>query len=101
MTNRRLRLSTLAWLPLAVAAFAFAPRAYSVDAPAPAAEAKGKQPAKENEKEKTSFLRFVDDGNGGGRLESAIVTYTNADGVTVHLVAALHLGEKKYYDDLS
>jgi hypothetical protein len=46
------------------------------------------------------FLRFVEDGNGGGKLEAAIVTYRNADGVTLHLVSALHVAEKKFYDDL-
>ena len=97
MTNRH-RLFPLAWLWLAVAAFTFAPVARAAEPPAPAGdEAKEKQP----EEEKTTFLRFVDDGKGGGRLESAIVTYRNADGATVHLVAALHLGEKSYYDGLS
>src|ERR671912_374148 len=32
-----------------------------------------------------SFLRFVDDGKGGGRLETASVTYRNEDGVNVRL----------------
>lgn len=57
--------------------------------------------AKPQEQEKQhKFLRFVDDGDGGGRLEAAIATYKNADGVTVHLVSAVHVGEKKYYQDL-
>jgi hypothetical protein len=46
------------------------------------------------------FLRFVEDRNGGGKLEAAIVTYKNADGVTVHLVSALHVAEKSFYDGL-
>ena len=46
------------------------------------------------------FLRFVDDGDGGGRLEAAIATYEKG-GVKVHLVSAVHVGEKKYYDDLT
>ena len=46
------------------------------------------------------FLRFVDDGDGGGRLEAAIATYEKG-GVKVHLVSAVHVGEKKYYDDLA
>jgi len=53
------------------------------------------------QKQDSKFLRFVDDNEGGGRLESAIVSYKNADGVKVHLVAAVHVGEKKYYEDLS
>ena len=51
--------------------------------------------------DKTQFLRFTEDGKGGGTLESAIVTYRNADGVTVHLVAAVHVGEKSYYQGLA
>jgi hypothetical protein len=48
-----------------------------------------------------SFLRFVDDGQGGGSLESAEVTLQNPQGVRVHLVAAIHIGEKAYYDGLN
>jgi hypothetical protein len=47
------------------------------------------------------FLRFVEDDEGGGRLETAIATYRNAAGVKVHLVAAVHVGEKAYYQGLS
>src|SRR5947209_2845430 len=50
---------------------------------------------------KPEFIRFVEDKNGGGKLQTAIVTYKNSDGVTVHLVAALHVGEKSYYKGLS
>jgi hypothetical protein len=46
------------------------------------------------------FLRFVDNGAAGGRLETSEVTYRNADGVTVRLVSAVHIGEKSYYDAL-
>jgi len=49
---------------------------------------------------RTDFLRYIDDSKHP-RLESAIATYRNADGVTVHLVAALHVGEKSYYEGLS
>src|SRR4051812_16993226 len=47
------------------------------------------------------FIRFVEDDKGGGRLEAAVVTYRNAKGVTVHLVSALHVGEKSYYEGLT
>src|SRR5437762_8854847 len=50
--------------------------------------------------DEAKFLRFVDDGDGGGKLEAAIATYEKG-GVKVHLVSAVHVGEKKYYDDLS
>lgn len=51
--------------------------------------------------DKLEFVRFSDDGKGGGTLDTAIATYRNADGVTVHLVAAVHVGEKAYYSGLS
>jgi len=54
-----------------------------------------------NDETTDDFIRFVEDDAGGGRLESAIVTYRNANGVVVHLVAALHVGEGSYYDGLS
>jgi len=46
------------------------------------------------------FLRFVDNGVAGGRLETSDVTYRNADGVSVRLVSAVHIGEKTYYEGL-
>lgn len=49
----------------------------------------------------SKFLRFVDDGRGGGRLESSIVRFRNADGVTVDLIGAVHIGEKSYFAALS
>lgn len=47
------------------------------------------------------FLRFVDEGAAGGRLETSDVTYRNADGVTVRLVSAVHIGEKSYYEAMA
>jgi hypothetical protein len=63
-----------------------------------ASAAPATQPAAADENE---FIRFVDDGAGGGKLETGIVTYKNKDGVVVHLVGALHVGEKAYYDGLA
>ena len=51
--------------------------------------------------EKDQYLRFIDDNDGGGRLETAITSYKNPDGVTVRLVAAVHVADKKYYADLN
>jgi hypothetical protein len=48
-----------------------------------------------------SFIRFLDDGQGGGSLQTADVEFANAQGVTVHLIAAIHIGEKSYYDSLN
>jgi hypothetical protein len=47
------------------------------------------------------FMRFVDDGHGGGSLQTADVAFVNKDGVEVDLVAAVHIGEKSYYDGLN
>ncbi len=48
-----------------------------------------------------AFMRFVDDGQGGGSLQTADVEFQNAAGASVHLVGAIHIGEKSYYDGLN
>ena len=50
---------------------------------------------------KTEFLKFEDDGHGGGKLKTAIATYQDANGVTVHLVGAVHIADQPYYDGLN
>ena len=62
--------------------------------PAYAAEVKAAQ-------EPTKFLRFVEEGRDGGRLETAVATYKNANGVTVHLVGAIHIADSGYYAALN
>lgn len=47
------------------------------------------------------FMRFVDHGTTGSRLETEDVTYRNDAGVTVRLVSAVHIAEKSYYDALN
>src|SRR3954470_12999108 len=49
----------------------------------------------------SEFLRFVDKGSTGSKLETADVAYRNTDGATVHLVAAVHVGEREYYQGLN
>ena len=49
----------------------------------------------------SNFMRFVDDGAGGGKLLTAIVTYKNDAGVTLHLIGAVHVAEKEYYESLN
>ena len=83
----------------------YLPRTSSADerntAP-PVVDRRAQAAAAEPDSKKTEFLRFVEtQDKTGGKLESAIATYRNADGVTVHLVAALHIGEKSYYEGLS
>src|SRR4051812_44964784 len=58
-------------------------------------------PAQTQPAQTPQFLRFVEDANGGGKLEAAIVTYKNPAGVTVHLVSALHVAEKNFYQGLA
>src|SRR5262245_49385284 len=47
------------------------------------------------------FMRLIDKGSVGSRLETADVAYRNADGVTVHLVSAVHVGEREYFEGLN
>src|SRR4051794_11722858 len=79
---------------LAVSTFAGA--APASPATRPATQPVIHQPARAND-----FLRFVEKGDDGGRLETADVAYRNADGVTVHLVAAVHIAERDYFDGLN
>lgn len=60
------------------------------------AQARAADPQAEQQK----YLRFVEE-KGGGRLETAVVTYTNAKGVNVHLVGAVHIGDTAYYEGLN
>ncbi len=48
----------------------------------------------------SSFIRFQADGQNAGHVETAVKTYTRADGVTVTLFAALHVADQAYYDQL-
>ena len=64
------------------------------DAPVPAAHAKQSGLAPE-------FMRLVDEGAAGGKLETADVTFKRADGTSVTLVSAVHIGEKSYYVGLN
>jgi len=50
--------------------------------------------------EPAQWMRFSEDGKGNGKLEVGIGTYKNDAGVTVHLVGAVHVGDRKYYQDL-
>src|SRR5580658_9744166 len=47
------------------------------------------------------FIRFVDRGSAGGELDTADVAFSGPNGQSVHLVAAVHVGEASYYADLS
>lgn len=57
--------------------------------------------ARAAETESTEFMRFVDDGDNGGTLDTAIITYRNADGQRVDLVGAVHVADKEYFEGLN
>ncbi|MHC4512552.1 MAG: hypothetical protein ACYTGW_04925 [Planctomycetota bacterium] len=46
------------------------------------------------------FVRFLDEGNHEGQLQTGIVTYENEDGVTIDLIAVIHMGDEAYYQKL-
>ena len=53
-------------------------------------------------KVESQFLRFVPDPrSGGGELQTSVVTYRNADGVTVDLVGAVHIADAPYFEELN
>jgi hypothetical protein len=51
--------------------------------------------------EQAQYMRFIDQGAAGGRLETGEVTFINNQGVSVHLVAAIHIAETSYYQALN
>ena len=87
----RIRLAVAVLVPVFAAPVCLRAQAPATPAPAPTT------PAVRAAAMADGFLRFVDHGTAGGRLETSDVTYRNADGVTVRLVSAVHIGEKAYY----
>ena len=87
---------------LLLSLFAICPVATRAEVPPPLpAVAAQQKPAVKDAAMASGFLRFVDNGVAGGRLESADVTYQNADGVTVRLASAIHIGERSYFSALA
>jgi hypothetical protein len=84
------------WLVGLLMSLPLQPLLLAAEAPAPTTGPSTTQPAKA-----ADFMRFVDRGSTGSRLETADVAYRNADGVTVHLVAAVHIGERDYFEGLN
>jgi hypothetical protein len=56
--------------------------------------------AADDVKEPAKYIRFTDE-KGGGRLETAVVTYKNDAGVELKLVSAIHIGEKSYFESFN
>ena len=96
-----LLLSWFVWWPQALSGLAAEP---AVDD-----EAKAKPAAKEDVSEKSpagKYIRLLRDKNGRPlELQTAIVRFVAADearkGLTVALIAAVHIGEKSYYEQLN
>jgi hypothetical protein len=57
--------------------------------------------AEARKQEPTKFLRYVEEGRDGGRLETADASYKNDKGVTVHLVGAVHIADTGYFEALN
>lgn len=96
LSQYRTRLLVASFLPLLVA-----PAFLRADDATTTASNAATTPAVRSAAMADGFLRFVDNGASGGRLETSDVTYRNADGVTVRLVSAVHIGEKSYYEAMA
>jgi hypothetical protein len=53
------------------------------------------------EEKATGPMRFVDDEAGGGKLQTAVITFVNPAGAKVHLVGAVHVADAAYYKGLN
>lgn len=89
----RIRRDRLAYLALLALLPLLAARAWADEKPAKPKDALDNEPA--------TWMRFVEDGKGGAKLDVAIGTYKNEDGVQVHLVGVVHVADKAYYDGLA
>lgn len=69
-----------------------------------AQEATVQSQAQSAAKSPTEFLRMTRTESGGSKtLDTAVTAYRSpsADGVTVHLIGAVHIGERQYYEELN
>jgi hypothetical protein len=49
-----------------------------------------------------TFVRYKDDGHGGGQMQAAVATYRNAEtGVTVDLLSTVHIGDSSFFHQLA
>ena len=49
-----------------------------------------------------SFVRYADDGHGGGQMQAAVASYRNDDaGVTVDLLSTMHIGDAPFFRQLA
>ena len=100
--SHRPRVERSTWfLPLVALFPLLAPPTLAADPPPLTVRAAPAGPTVKDAGMAPGFLRFIDNGAAGGRLESADVTYQNAEGVTVRLVSAIHIGETSYYEKMA
>ncbi len=62
---------------------------------------RGHYPANTQQKADAEFIRFTDKGQKEGLLETAIVTYEGKQGEVVELIAAVHIADQSYYQQLA
>ncbi len=48
-----------------------------------------------------SFVRFAEDGHGGGQMQTAVGSYRNDAGVTVDLISTVHIGDAAFFRQLA
>jgi hypothetical protein len=48
-----------------------------------------------------NFVRFLEDGHGGGQMQAAFASYVNDDGAQVDLLSTMHIGEPAFFRDLA
>jgi hypothetical protein len=65
------------------------------------APVRAQEKAAAEKQEGQKFLRYVEEGQDGGRLETAIATYKNDRGQQVQLVAAIHIADTGYFEALN
>jgi pheromone shutdown protein TraB len=70
------------------------------DAPSPAPKPSTEDPAAKRALAPSDFIRYQEEG-AEARLETAVKSYTNPDGVTVDLVGVVHIADLAYYETLN
>ena len=48
-----------------------------------------------------TFVRYEEDGHGGGSMQAAVGRYVNDDGVELELLSTMHIGEPAFFRDLA
>ena len=48
-----------------------------------------------------TFVRFAEDGHGGGQMQVAVASYQSDDGATVDLISTVHIGDGPFFRQLA